>query len=195
MARAREHGLAGLTVQDQVENGGHRLLDSARHEPVEARHHLSGRGLDEAVGAARVAELAHRRRRAEPLPDDIADHQRDAPVGALEHVVPVAADGRLVTRGQVTRRQLETLDLGQPLRQQAALQGLGDAVLLLVDLEQPPLHRLALVDVDRGAHVADEAPAHVAGHAAVGYPAVVLVAAPQAVLALPGTSLGHGRVP
>ena len=107
------------------------------HQPVEARHHLGRRRLDQPVGAERVAQLTHRRGGAQPVAHHVPHHQRHAPVGPLERVVPVAADRGAAAGRQVARRQPEPLDLRQPLRQQAALERLGDRVLALVDLAQP----------------------------------------------------------
>jgi hypothetical protein len=59
----------------------------------------------------------------------------DAPTGHRDHVVPVAADLGLAGRRQVASGRVEPRQAGQPLRQQAALQGLGDPVLALVDAQ------------------------------------------------------------
>ena len=195
MARGAEGDLARLAVEHEVEHGRHHLLDAAHHEPVDAGHHLGGRRLDQPVGPERVAELAHRRRGAQAVAGHVAHHERDAPVGALEDVVPVAADGGAARARQVARRQLEAVDRRQPLGQQAALERLRDPVLALVDLEQARLHRLALVDVDGGADVAHELVAHVAGHAAVVDPAVLARVVVEPVLALPRAGARRARRP
>ena len=195
VACGAEGELAGLAVEHEVEHGGHDVLHPAHDQPVDPRDHLGGRGLDQAVGPERVAKLAHGGRGAQAVADHVADHERHAPVGALQHVVPVAPDRGAARARQVAGRELHALDLRQALGQQAALERLGDLVLALVDLEQPRLHRLAVVDVDRRAHVAAEAAALVARHAAVDDPAVLARVVQQAVLALPGAALAAGVVP
>ena len=80
------------------------------------------------------------RRGAQPVADHVAHDQRHPAVGALERVVPVAADRGSLAGRQVARGDLEPLDARQALGQQAALERLGDRVLALVDLAQlrPP---------------------------------------------------------
>ncbi len=195
MAGGAEGHLAGLAVEHQVEHGCHHLLHAAHHEPVDPGHNVGRRGLHQPVGAERVAELAHRRGRAEAVARHVAHHQRHAAVGALEHVVPVAPDRRAARARQVAGGQLHALDRRQPLRQEAALERLGDRVLALVHLEQPGLHRLPLVDVDGRAHVAGEAAALEPRQPAVHDPAVLARAAAEPVLLLPRAALRPGGVP
>jgi hypothetical protein len=77
-------------------------------------------------------ELAHRRRRRHVVPHDVADGDADRPVRQAEQVVPVTADLGRRRPGQVTGGAVEPGHGGQ-LRQQAALQLLGDVVLALVE--------------------------------------------------------------
>src|SRR5918994_2366214 len=195
VAGRAEGDLARLALEHEVQHRRHDLLDAAHDEPVDPGDHLGWRRLDHAVGAERVAELAHRRGGAEPVARDIAHDERHTPVRALQYVVPVTSDRRAARAGEVPRSHLDTLDRGQPLRQQAALERLGDRVLLPVDLEQAPLHGLPLVDVDCGADVAHEPAPQVAGDAAVRDPAVAARAVIQPVFALPGAPLGERLLP
>ena len=63
-------------------------------EPVEPYEH--GRRLQsvDREGADRVAQLRHARGCLDALPDDVADHESELPVGKLERVEPVAARRR-----------------------------------------------------------------------------------------------------
>ena len=62
---------------------------------------------------------------------DVADRDVHDAVGAPHGVVPVAADLEPRAARVVAADQLDALDLGQLLREQAALQAHGDLVLAL----------------------------------------------------------------
>ena len=83
----------------------------------------------ERVGADRVAQRAERRRRRQALARHVAHDEQHAPAGQRDRVVPVAADLGLRRRRQVARAERDARQRRQRLRQQAALQRLGDAVL------------------------------------------------------------------
>ena len=79
-------------------------------EPVE--QHRGARGLRE--GADGPAELAHRDRRVEAVPDDVADHERQDTGLQLECVVPVAADLERRCPRSVGRGDDDVLEGGHP---------------------------------------------------------------------------------
>ena len=85
------------------------------------------------VGAERVAQLSHQRRRRNAAARDVADADVHDPVGPLHDVVPVAADLEARAACLVAARGIDAGDPGE-LRQQAALERDGDAMLLLVAL-------------------------------------------------------------
>ena len=72
--------------------------------------------------ARRAPEAAHRRRRVEAAPDDVAHDHADAPVAQREHVVPVAADLEAAGGREVAHRDVDVLEVREPRRQQRALQ-------------------------------------------------------------------------
>ena len=96
---------------------------------VEALQHVAGRELELRVGADRRAQLAHHRRRAHAAPDDVAEHQRGPARAEVDHVVPVAADLRPRHARPVVGGDVEPLGVEGALRQQAALQLVGDPAL------------------------------------------------------------------
>ncbi len=101
---------------------------------VEHRHHALGTVLPQRRGAQRVAHQRGQRGGVRALAADVADRQAPGrPVGA-EDVVEVAADDHPVAGRAVARVDVEALDLRQSLRQQAALERLGDLALEPVDL-------------------------------------------------------------
>jgi len=81
--------------------------------------------------AERVADPAHARRGGEPLSHHIARRDGKPAVRQPERVVPVPADFHVPGDRPVTRLQDDPRHAGQPVRQQAALQGLGRGVLAL----------------------------------------------------------------
>ena len=84
-------------------------------------------------GRQRAAQLAHDRGGRRTLADDVADGDRDPVVVQLDDVVPVTAGLGARGAGQVARGEGEPVQVGQPLRQQAALQRLGDPLLGAVE--------------------------------------------------------------
>ena len=78
-----------------------------------------------------VAELAHRRRGADPVADDVADHEHHASVAQRHRVVPVAADLEPDAPGHVAGREIRVLEHRQLVGQQAALQRLRGRQLAL----------------------------------------------------------------
>jgi hypothetical protein len=85
----------------------------------------AGRPGPQQVGRQGAAQLAHHRGRRGALPHDVADDDRDPPAVEDEHVVPVAAGAAARRRGQVARRQVQPLVLGQRRGEQAVLQRVG----------------------------------------------------------------------
>ena len=73
--------------------------------------------------------LPHPRRCLHVVPGDIAQHDAETAVGQHESVVEVAAGGVAVHPGLVARRDPQLRQVRQVLRQHAALQQLGGAVL------------------------------------------------------------------
>ncbi len=66
-----------------------------------------------------------------PCPDHVADRDRGVAIAKRDHVVPVATDLSVGGAGHVSRCDLESRHVGQTLRQQAALQRLGDRGYML----------------------------------------------------------------
>ena len=80
------------------------------HVFVEPGQHLAG-----VVGAQRGrpqdrADLTHRLRRREAVPDHISDHQADRARGQGEHVVPVTPD-LAVAAGDIAGGELQPVNL------------------------------------------------------------------------------------
>jgi hypothetical protein len=117
-------------------------------ERLQPPHDLGGGEPLDDVRAGGVAELPHRRGGGQPVPGHVTDAQGDAAVGQGEHVVPVAADLDVAGGRQVVRRQLQAVELGQPLGEQAALQGARDLRLAL---------QLPRALGERGQHLRDRA--------------------------------------
>ena len=68
----------------------------------------------------------------DPAPGHVADREVDDPVRPAQRVVPVAADLEPDAARAVAAGEVDALDRGQRLGQQAALQRDRDLVLLLV---------------------------------------------------------------
>ena len=128
VARAAVGQPARALVEDAAED---RAAEGAGDQGGEAVH--GGQGLRRAgvlqqQGPAGAAQLAHHGRGLEAVPDTVADHDADPPVGQFDEVVPVAphlqrAAGRFVA-GREAR--------GQPGRpEDGALQGQGGFPLLI----------------------------------------------------------------
>jgi hypothetical protein len=92
-------------------------------------------------GGQGSAQLPHHRGRRGALPDNVADDDRDPTLLQVQHVIPVATSGDVLHARKVAGGQRQTVELGKLLGEQAALQGLSDLMLGLV--EPGPLQRLA----------------------------------------------------
>ena len=120
-------------VHDHEQQRGHlAVLGLGPDQAVELPHHARRRVALERVGAQRAAQPSHHRGGGQPLARHVAHHEPDRAAGHGQHVVPVAAHLRLGRGRLVARRHLQPGELREALRQQAALQRLGDAVLALV---------------------------------------------------------------
>ena len=82
------------------------------------------------VGADRVAQRGHDRRRPQAAAGHVADHEEEAAVVEADDVVPVAADVDALDPGDVADPELDALDVGQVLGQQAVLERVGHRALV-----------------------------------------------------------------
>ena len=139
---ADRHDVEGR-LADGVHDGRGDLALEVADLAVEAVEHLGGVVVVEGVGPQRAAQPAHRHRRAEPVPLDVAHHEADLAARQREDVVPVAAEVPLGR--QVAHRDVHARDRGRRRRQQAALQGQRRHVRVVLD----PL-REASADLVRG---------------------------------------------
>ena len=97
--------LSGLGLElDGGNRAEPRLLDLLR-ELVEPADQLWNALDHEPERSHRAAQLAHRGRRLDAVPDHVADRDQDAPVFAIDQVVPVAPDLELGGAGQVPPRR------------------------------------------------------------------------------------------
>ena len=126
MAGGRQPQPALVGVDDAVEQGRHRPAGDLAGEAVHPLEHQRRAQALERVGAQRVLQPRHPRRRVEAVADDVADRDPGVAVAQRDHVVPVAADLGVGAAGDVAGGDPEAGQLGQPLGQQAALQRLGD---------------------------------------------------------------------
>ncbi len=101
----------------------------------------------ERVRAQGVAQLGHDRRGLQATPGHVADHQADAAVADLEHVVPVAAHLDARAAGDEAGRQRDSGDVGEVIGNEAALQHLGAPPLR--DVADGAGHQDALVGRQR----------------------------------------------
>ena len=127
---AREVDAAVVGLHDQVEQRGHLAAVETSHQAVEPVEHAGGRVALERVGARRVAQLAHQRGRSDAVADHVAHRHAHAAAVERDGVVPVAA--HVGATRHVARGDLDALHLGQPVRQQAALEQLDVRDLALV---------------------------------------------------------------
>ncbi len=79
-----------------------------------------------------MTNLSHDDGGAEAVPGDVADGERDAPVGQIERVVPVPADVGLLGARRVGRVKSVLSVRGQAFGQQSPLQRVGDVPLARV---------------------------------------------------------------
>ena len=146
--------LLGDRVDDHVDQRGHlALLLLGPDQPVELLDDTRRGVALERVGAQRAAQAADHGGRREALAGHVAHHQPDAAARGRQHVVPVAADLGLGRRGQVASRHRQPRQLRQVLRQQAALERLGDPVLALVHARVIHRERDAVGGQPQQAHV------------------------------------------
>ncbi|MDQ0956569.1 hypothetical protein QFZ66_000447 [Streptomyces sp. B4I13] len=135
MAGARQREAPGNRVVDGVQAGGAGLAGrlevtvrpqvagEVQDQVVQMGQQFVRRQVDVGEGADRRAQSAHAGRGVQTVADDIADDQGDPGAGQRNDVEPVAAHFRAGPAGQVAGGHLDRLLVGQPLRQQAALQG------------------------------------------------------------------------
>jgi len=81
-----------VVVDDQVQQRRHPTLLQRLHEHVELLDDNPRRVILEGIRPERVAQLAHQRRRLEPVPDHVHHRQPDLPAFEGDRVVPVATD-------------------------------------------------------------------------------------------------------
>ena len=86
----------------------------------------------ERIGAQRVPELPHGRRRDDPAADHVPDDDPEPSVPERDRVVPVAADLEPGAAGDVACTECVFRRFREPFRQEAALQRLGDRAMPLV---------------------------------------------------------------
>ncbi len=159
---------------------GRAAVAAHRHEQVvEQAHHLRERVPLQQVRAQGDPDLGHHRGGDHAAADDVADHEREAAVGELEDVVPVAADLDPRAGGEVLGAEAQPRHAGQRVGQHRALHDLGHGPLLgrdrVVDracgavageLQQ---RDIVLVEVPAGqradVHHADHAPLDLERHA------------------------------
>ena len=130
--------LARAGVDDGVdERRAARARDAVR-VAREQLQHARRRAPLERVGAQRAAQLAHRRGRLRPVPDDVADRDPQPPAGQLERVVEVPARGGAVGRraGSAPRARARPA-CGSDVGQQRLLQRQRQVVLGLVAPRAP----------------------------------------------------------
>ncbi len=82
--------------------------------------------------------MRHAGGRLDAPADHVADHEADPAVAKRNRVVPVAADAGLARTGQVARGEAKARNVGQPLAQQASLEGFGCGSLDLDLFGRPP---------------------------------------------------------
>ena len=116
----------GGRVQEQAGDGRDPRAVDPGGEAVEQFQRPRGRMALQQQGGDGAAQLAHHRRRGRALADDVAHHERDPAVVEGQHVVPVATGLGADDAGQVARADREAVEPGQPARQEAALERVGD---------------------------------------------------------------------
>ena len=128
VSRGRVGELLRVGIERQAQRRRHLVLvDVPEHAP----QHVGGRRVLVGVRAEGVPQLAHQHGGGHAVAGDVADgHVHDA-VGAPDRVVPVAADQQAGAARVVAADQLDALDVGKVVGEQAALQPHGDLVLAL----------------------------------------------------------------
>ena len=92
---------------------------------IELGEQFRGGQVDVGEGADGAAQPSHGRGGFDTVADHVADDQGHPGSGERDHVVPVAAHADPGLGGQVTDGDIHCRQVGQPLRQQVALQGQG----------------------------------------------------------------------
>ena len=116
-------------VEDGVDAGDDLVLAEVADQAVERLQQVGRRQVEPGVGPHRRPQLAHHGGRPHAAAHHVADDQRGPAAAELDHVVPVAADLGALDAGAVVGRDLEVVEVEARLRQQAALQLVGDRVL------------------------------------------------------------------
>ncbi|GAA3488219.1 hypothetical protein GCM10018987_23020 [Streptomyces cremeus] len=124
-------------VVDGVHAGGDLTGVDLGGEAVQELQDLVRREVEARVGAHGGAELAHHGRRAHAAAHHVADDQGRAAGAEGDHVVPVAADGRVLAAGLVGGGDAQVVRLFQLLREQRALEGDGRFALAAFGGAQP----------------------------------------------------------
>ncbi len=124
--------LARGGVDDGVDDRRPARARDAVRVAREQLQHARRRAPFERVRPQRAAQLAHRRGRLGPVPDDVADGDPEPPAGQLQRVVEVPARRGAVRGRQVAHRQLEPVRTRQSVGQQRLLERERQVVLGLV---------------------------------------------------------------
>ena len=120
--------LLRVGVDREADRGRHVLArDVTAHPPQQ----LCGGLVVVGVRAEGVAQLTHQDGGRKAAPGDVADGDVHDAVAAAHDVVPVSSDLHAGAARLIATDELHALDLGQILRQQAALEADGDGVLVL----------------------------------------------------------------
>ena len=136
VARVGDGQLVALLVEEQHAQGrelGGVVLAQHAFEAVEDDRR---RVPFEGVGAQGVPQLDHHGGRVDRVPGDVADGDEQPPVVELDELVEVAADLGVVGGGDIPGRDLQPATSGQPAREEAALQGQREVVLLGVEAQR-----------------------------------------------------------
>lgn len=107
-----------IGVVDRVEAGGDLVGVDLGGEAVQELKDLVRGQVQPGIGTDGRAELAHDRGGPDPAAHDIADDQGRAPGAEGDHVVPVAADGRVRAARLVGGRDTQVVGLLQLLGKQ-----------------------------------------------------------------------------
>ena len=128
MARGGVRELLRVGVEREAERRRHLVgVQVAEHAPQDLRRRVVLVG----ERAERVAQLPHQHGGVDAMARDVADGDVHEPVGATDGVEPVATDDEAGLGGVVAPEQLDSVDRGQAVREEAALQQQGEIVLAL----------------------------------------------------------------